>query len=145
MAKKRIKQSIVLSVSLKKGCYRHIQFSVNKTLEDLADIILWVFDFDNDHAHAFFMDNKAWSDADCYYMAEVDEDEEYRHTCDVKLYELALQKDDRFLFVFDFGDDWQFQCKVLRLIDEDTKEPEILRSVGESPEQYPDYDWNEDE
>lgn len=145
MTKKRMKQSIVLSVSLMKGCYRHIQLSVNETLEDLADTILWAFDFYNDHAHAFFMDNRAWSDADCYYMAEVDEDEEYRHTCDVNLHELALQKDDRFLFVFDFGDDWEFQCKVLHLIDEDTKEPEIIKSVGEAPEQYPDYECDEEE
>ena len=97
------------------------------------------------------MDNKAWSDTDCYYMAEVDEDEEYRHTCDYKLHQLNLQKSDKFLFIFDFGDDWHFQCKVLRVIDEDTKEAEILRSVGEPPEQYPDFDYdyyddeNEDE
>ena len=82
MASKRVKQSIILSVSVMKGCYRHIQVSVNEDLETLADIILWAFDFDNDHAHAFFMDNKAWSNYDCYYMAEVDEDEMYRHTCD---------------------------------------------------------------
>lgn len=151
MANKKIKQSVVLSVSAEKGCYRHIQVSVNETLETLADIILWAFDFLNDHAHAFFMDNKAWSDTDCYYMAEVDEDEEYRHTCDYKLHQLNLQKSDKFLFIFDFGDDWHFQCKVLRVIDEDTKEAEILRSVGEPPEQYPDFDYdyyddeNEDE
>ena len=77
MASKRVKQSIILSVSVMKGCYRHIQVSVNEDLETLADIILWAFDFDNDHAHAFFMDNKAWSNYDCYYMAEVDEDEMY--------------------------------------------------------------------
>lgn len=145
MAKKRIKQSVVLTVSLKKGCYRHIRISVNETLEELADTILWAFDFCNDHAHAFFMDNRAWSGANCYYMAEMDEEEEYRHTCDVKLHELALQTGDRFLFVFDFGEEWRFQCKVLRLIDEDTDDSEIVKFVGEAPEQYPDQDWDEEE
>ena len=39
MASKRVKQSIILSVSVMKGCYRHIQVSVNEDLETLADII----------------------------------------------------------------------------------------------------------
>ena len=129
-----------MSVSVATGCYRHIRVSVNETLEGLADIIIWAFDFDNDHAHAFFMDNKAWSDYDCYYMAEMDEGEEYRHTCDVTLSQLRLQKDNKFKFIFDFGDEWEFQCKVLRIIEEDTAEAEIIKSVGESPEQYPIYE-----
>ena len=95
MSTKKVNKSAVLSVSIGKGCYRHIQVSLNESLEELADIILWAFDFCNDHAHAFFMDNKAWSNYDCYYMAEVDEENEYRHTCDVKLSKLGLQKDDK--------------------------------------------------
>lgn len=141
MSNKRIQESIVLSVSVGKGCYRHIQISVNETLEDLADIILWSFDFYNDHAHAFFMNNKPWTDADCFYMAEVDKDEEYRHTCDYTLHQLNLQKDDKFLFLFDFGDEWRIQCRVLRTDNEDIEEAMIVRMVGESPEQYPDYDY----
>lgn len=73
-------------------------------------------------------------------MAEVDEENEYRHTCDVKLSKLGLQNDDKFKFVFDFGDDWEFQCRVLRIIDEDTDEAMMIRAVGESPEQYSAYE-----
>lgn len=132
----KTEKSTVLSVSVGKGCYRHIKVSMDETLEDLADIILDAFDFDNDHAHAFFMDNKVWSEEDCYYVASVDIYEEYRHTCDYKLYQLKLQKNDKFKFVFDFGDEWRFQCSVLRFIDEETVVPTIVRAVGEPPEQY---------
>lgn len=140
MPTKKIKQSIVLSVSVHKGCYRHLRISVNETLERLADIILWAFEFDNDHAHAFYMNNRAWSRDDCYYMAEVDEDEKYRHTCDYRIYQLGLQKGDAFKFVFDFGESWEFQCKVLRIEDTDTKNAVLIRRVGKSPEQYPIYE-----
>lgn len=140
MAMKKVNSSVVLSVSIGKGCYRHIQLSLNETLEELADTIIWAFDFCNDHAHAFFMDNKAWSNCNCYFMAEVDEDDEYPHTCDVKLSKLGLQKDDKFKFIFDFGDEWEFQCKVLRIIDEDTDDAMIIRMVGAPPEQYPEYE-----
>ena len=53
MSTKKVNKSAVLSVSSGKGCYRHIQVSLNESLEELADIILWAFDFCNDHAHAF--------------------------------------------------------------------------------------------
>lgn len=139
----RNKQAIIFSVSAGKGCYRHICVSSNETLEDLADIILYAFDFFNDHAHAFFMNNCVWSYKDCYYMKEVDLEDEYRHTCDYKLCQLGLEKGDVFKFVFDFGDDWNFQCKVLRIIYADMEEEKIIKSVGKSPEQYPDYEYKD--
>ena len=45
MSTKKVNKSAVLSVSIGKGCYRHIQVSLNESLEELADIILWAFDF----------------------------------------------------------------------------------------------------
>ncbi|MEB8419027.1 plasmid pRiA4b ORF-3 family protein [Enterococcus casseliflavus] len=72
-------------------------------------------------------------------------DDEYRHTCDYKLCQLGLKKGDTFKFIFDFGDDWRFQCKVLRIIYDDMEEEKIIKRVGKSPEQYPDYRYEEDE
>ena len=46
---------------------------------------------------------------------------------------------DSIKFVFDFGDDWRFQCKVLRVIDDDSEYETVIKSVGESPEQYFNY------
>ena len=40
---------------------------------------------------------------------------------------------------------WEFNCKVLRIVYEDTKDAELIRAVGEPPEQYPDYDDFEDD
>ena len=44
------------------------------------------------------------------------------------------------------GDEWRFQCKVLRELEEQTDIPGVIRRVGESPEQYPEIDeeWMED-
>ncbi|MBO1136469.1 IS1096 element passenger TnpR family protein [Enterococcus faecalis] len=133
------KQSIIFSISTGVGCYRHICVSANETLEEFADIILSAFDFFNDHAHMFCMDNQVWSEDDCYYAEWVDLDQEYRHTCDYKLSQLGLEKGDRFKMIFDFGDDWRFQCKVLRIIEEEFEEVKMLKSVGKAPIQYPDY------
>ncbi len=131
--------SVVLSVSAGKGCYRHIRVSEADTLEELAEIILCAFEFDNDHAHAFFMSNRIWDDSDCYYMEGIGEGEGYRYTCDYTLQQIGLKRGDTFKFVFDFGYEWKFRCKVLRVEDVATESAELIKSVGEPPEQYPDY------
>ena len=129
-------KSIIISVSAGSGCYRHLKISDQATLEDLCSEILEAFEFVNDHAHAFFMNNRPWSDDDCYYDAFSDEDNEYRHTCDYTLKKARLYEDQKFVFVFDFGDDWEFNCRVLRIIDEQTDSAQIIRTKGEPPCQY---------
>lgn len=63
-------------------------------------------------------------------------DDDCRNTQDYTLKELDLYKGKQFKYVFDFGDEWTFQCKVLRVLEEDTEHPVIVKSVGEAPEQY---------
>lgn len=133
--------SYVISVSLGTGCYRHIRISGRSTLWDLHSIILESFGFDDDHAHAFFMDNVRWSRRDCYYMGGMEHDGLSTDEC--SLDRAGLRKGKQFKFLFDFGDEWLFQCKVLRVLEEDTEEPEIIKSKGEAPKQYPD--WEEDD
>lgn len=133
--------SYVISVSLGKGCYRHIQISASATLYKLHQAILYAFEFQDDHLHAFFMDNRCWSRVGAYYST--DEMADGRDTKKYKLKDLRLSEGDRFKYIFDFGDEWRFQCKVLRKLEESTKTPIVIRSVGEAPEQYPVFDQEE--
>ncbi len=135
--KKRLVPEGFLVISIKQGtgCYRHLKVPKKMMLDEFADAILWAFEFVNDHAHAFFMDNSAWSEGDCYYMDEVDEENEFPHTCDHDL--TVLRVGQKFKFAFDFGDDWVFDCAVLREISEgNNDEVEVIRSKGEAPSQY---------
>lgn len=131
-------KSYVISVSIGTGCYRHIKISGKATLEELSEAILDAFDFDNDHLHAFFMSNRAWDDEECYYSPYAEEEFPATDTC--RLQFIGLEEGKKFLYIFDFGDDWKFQCKVLKVLDEDTKAPEIVRTKGEAPQQYPEFD-----
>lgn len=138
--------SYVISVSAGTGCYRHIQISKSATLYKLHKAIIDAFDFEDDHAHAFFMDNHYWSGNAAFFSMKMHGDE--RLTKSYKLEKLNLVKGDQFKYLFDFGDEWRFQCKVLREIEEKTDIPCIIRSVGESPEQYPEWeeeDWEKAE
>ena len=135
--------SYVISVSLRTGCYRHIQISKSTTLYKLHEAILGAFDFNDDHAHAFFMDNKTWSQADAYYSMKMDGHERLTKGC--KLEKLNLAKGSQFKYVFDFGEEWRFQCKILRELKENMKEPVVIREVGEAPFQYGEPDWGNEE
>ncbi len=138
-------KTLVISVSLESGCYRHIRISNQALLSTLSEAILDAFEFDDDHAHAFFMDNRAFSRYDCYYVREIEDD--HPKTDEVSLEDTGIQIGQKFKYVFDFGDEWTFQCRVLKELDEITKHPEVIRSRGEAPEQYPDWedDWDADD
>ena len=135
-----MEKSLVLSVSLGTGCYRHIQISESATLYKLSSAILDAFDFYDDHLHSFFMNNRAW-DSDFEYASsrggELDGSRGYSDKA--RLSRFRLVKGDKFLYIFDYGDDWRFHIKVLRIINEPTKIPLVLKSVGEI-NQYEDED-----
>ena len=133
--------SYVISVSPYTGCYRHIRVSADITLDGLHEVIQDVFEFYNDHLYAFFMDNSAWSDRDAYFCPE---DGEGRLTSDYRLRDLSLFKGKKFLYLFDYGDEWRFECRVLREEAGSREGYEILRSKGALPEQYRD-DYDEDD
>ena len=130
--------SYVISVSAGTGCYRHIQISKSATLYKLHQAIIRAFDFDDDHAHAFFMDNHYWSEYRAFFSMKMNGDEKLTKSC--KLEKLNLSKGSQFKYLFDFGDEWRFQCKVLRELEDTVDIPCVIRSVVESPEQYPDWD-----
>ena len=134
--------SYVISVSAGTGCYRHIQISKKATLYRLHKAIISAFDFEDGFAHAFFMDNRYWSEYAAFYSVKMRGDE--RLTKSYKLERLHLSKGDQFKYLFDFVDEWRFQCRVLRELDEETDIPGVIRRVGESPEQFPETEWDEE-
>ena len=140
--KKSEKKSCIISVSADKGVYRHIKIGMNKKLRDLSEEILYAFGFDDDHAHAFFMNNILWDEIAAYYDARL---EDGHNTTDIRLSELGITTGMKFLYLFDFGDEWVFRCKVLKTDDADDGKITVIKSVGEAPVQYPYYDESSDD
>lgn len=126
-------RSYVISVSLGEGCYRHIKISGDCTLMELHSAILKAFEFYDGHAHAFFMDNVVWSGADSYYVPGMESGD---RTTDMYTVEQAgLDIGRKFKYVFDFGDEWTFQCKVLRIEEGTAPVPTVIKSKGKAPDQ----------
>ena len=132
-----MKISYVISVRLYKGCYRHIQIDGDQKLLTLAKAIINAFDFDGDHLCAFYIDNKLHS-SDSYEINPTVGTQYHNERADnTTLNDLSLVKGKKFLFEYDFGASWIFHCTVLKVLDKETSGRfEIIKSVGESPEEY---------
>lgn len=130
-------QGYLISVSLDTGCYRHIEMPADASLDRLSDTILWAFSFDNDHLHAFYIRDKNGREITYDMM-----DSQYNSnptTSEISLREAGLSKGKKFKYLFDFGENWLFQCRVLKELDFRPK-PRVVRVKGEAPEQYPNYE-----
>lgn len=133
-------KSYVISVSLFTGCYRHIRISADDTLADLHSAILDAFGFIDDQAHAFFMDNKAWSGADSYSSLSLGG--HHRPTQKHALLSLGLVPGKAFKYVFGFDDGCHFQLKVLKVLEESTDRSAVIRQKGDAHTQHA---WNKDD
>jgi hypothetical protein len=127
----------VLKVALEKQLYRTIAIGASSTLDDLHLAIQDAFRFDNDHLYAFFMDGEPWSDE----RFNDPRFEESPFADEVKLGELDLYAGKRFLYLFDFGDNWQFWITVLETdpAAPEPKSPKVVDKLGKNPKQYPNW------
>ncbi len=76
------------------------------------------------------------------------DEEEIRDVRATTLAALELKKGKKFLYLFDYGDEWRFNIKVDAVnpnADPQRAYPLLVERVGEPPQQYPVWDENEDE
>ncbi len=123
-----------LKVTLSRGVWSKLKLSSQHTMEDLHNCIQEAFALDNDHLYSFFMDGKAWSNNRISSPYENEEPSSNK----VKVGELQLYKKQKFLYLFDYGDEWRFNIEVVDIEDTDTKllRPIIDESKGQAPQQY---------
>jgi len=59
----------------------------------------------------------------------------------VRIESLNLKPKQKFLYLFDYGDEWQFEVEFSKeRASEKALYPRIINSKGEAPQQYPDYE-----
>ena len=120
-------------VMLDKTIWRKIKLSHKHTLEDLHLAIQKAFDFDNDHLYSFFMDGKRYSQ-NAYHSSYGDEGP---YADEAIIGELGLYKGQKILYLFDYGDSWEFLVQLMSIEnEEEVAEPKIIESKGENPPQY---------
>ena len=128
--------------------WRIIELTEKQTLHDLHQIIQKAMDFDDDHPYAFFMSNQAWDEGSEYASLP---DRGKTGSRQKKLGELGLRLKQRFLYIFDYGDEHRFEIQLLSINPDAGKAdyPRILETHAENPPQYgwddeDDEEWDDD-
>lgn len=120
--------------------WRRIALSADATLEELAWIILKSVQFDNDHLHQFSYQNRFGTieRVNHSYM------DEGPYTDERQIGDLPLRIGQTMVFLFDFGDNWEFDVALEEVDEEKTlAKPVVLESKGAAPPQY--RSWGGDE
>src|SRR3954469_20830460 len=125
--------------------FREIEIASDK-MADLAQAIVSAFDFEFDHAFGFYsaLTGREVMRAQPKYevFADMGERENSGSVKRTRVAEAFPMVGHTMLFLFDYGDDWRFVVEVIGLGEKEPKVryPRVLRKVGRSPEQYPDWD-----
>lgn len=96
-----MKGTYLIKVSLSRGIWRKIEMAAKHTLHQLHLAI------NDDHLYSFFMDNKKWS----YDRYESPYDEG-PNADEVMIGKLGLHAGKTFLYLFNYGDEWEFKVEV---------------------------------
>lgn len=98
-----------------KRSYKVIEIKSTQSLEDLAQSIISNFGLDFGHLYSFFMNNKAY-DAD-YEITCPFNNTTKNITPRFKINKLSLEPKQKFMFLYDFGDDITFEVEFLNTTD----------------------------
>jgi hypothetical protein len=117
---------------------RTIEILSRQTLEDLHIAIQNSLNWDNDHLYSFFLYGEAWGEGDRFSSPFEDMGP---YTTEAVIGELGLVKKHKFMYLFDYGDQHEFEVEVVDIQPQagPGKYPRLIDSRGESPEQYPEW------
>jgi len=124
----------VFKVALARDLWRRIEISADDTLLSLHRSIQEAYQFDDDHLYSFFMDGKRWSRE----RFTSPYDDEGPHVDEPRIGELGLYVGQDILYLFDYGDEWEFRVELEEIRREGPKPgaPKVVVKKGRSPKQY---------
>jgi pRiA4b ORF-3-like protein len=137
-----------------RSVWREMEVAANQTLADLGEAIPLAFGFDDPHLWSFFLSGRPW-DRESEYALQSEPDP-LGGPCPHAARRIAIREvplpgaagKKEFLFLFDYGDEWHFGVKLVRLsptVVPGAHYPRVVAQAGEAPPQYPDLEDDEED
>jgi hypothetical protein len=131
-------------------CVRVIEIEFDATFLQLHEAIQEAVDFDNDHLFQFYLGRHP--DQHAYTIGG---EPSYNGYNPVNRYSKRSISDTwplptgyKLYYLFDFGDNWVFQINKTRHKDKIAQPgvvyPRVIEAKGKNPEQYPDWEYEEE-
>ena len=125
---------------------REIEILESASLYKLAEAIVDAYNFDFDHCFGFFSEvsESRYLDSERKYELFTDLEKEGVEPTGAgsvkktKIKEVWQKVGDKMMFLFDYGDDWQFVVELVGFGEKDAKReyPRVLKKIGKAPKQY---------
>lgn len=126
-----------------RSIYRTVEIAGGRTFADLSDWILDSFEFDKDHLYMFSLNRRPYAPDGIYHpMAK-----RGKRANSVRLQDVNPAVKNKYLYLYDFGDDWMFYITVMEIKETDRDMPiKLIHSQGKLY-QYPDWEeeWDDGE
>ena len=116
--------------------WRRFNIPGTLTWDHFAQLILEAFEFDDDHLYCFEYRNHFGKEIRLNHAYL----EEMPFTDETKIGELGLETGDELIFIYDFGNHWEFQIVLEKIVVADCECIQLLEQQGQPPPQYPTYD-----
>ena len=118
--------------------WRRIAIGGKNSFESFSYCILDSFDFDDDHLYSFTYRNRFGVPIKINHPSM----DESPWVDKVLIGKIGLTPHKTLTFLYDFGDNWEFEVTLERIepSNRKIKKPIILESHGEAPEQYPSWE-----
>ena len=119
--------------------WRRVQLLAQMDLDALSDIILSVFDFDNNHLYYFTYNDHVGRQRAVNHP----DFDEGPWTDEIEIGNLSLKLGQTMTFMYDMGSSWRFKIRLEAIEPPiDLIVPILLDSYGQAPERYPEYsEW----
>ena len=128
-------------------CVRIVAMDDASSLYDLHDMIQDAVSFERDHLFTFYTANSGSPWAERHRIAVTEDWDEMADVFDrTKLRDIWPLDRKKLYYWFDFGDDWIFEIRKMRLTKADASlpTPTVLERIGPDPQQYPVLeDWED--
>ena len=132
--------------NIKEEVWRTIEMLGSQNLYEFAESIVDSFNFDFDHSFGFFDNLESWAKAKVKYELFADvpdtrlENPNSKSVEKTKIQQVFTSVGDKMLFLFDYGDNWEFIVELKNIEEPSIKKsyPGVIEMAGRAPEQYPD-------
>jgi tetratricopeptide (TPR) repeat protein len=118
--------------------WRVIEMKENQMLSSLHKAIFNAFDRFDEHQYSFFMSNKPYDKENEYTSPGIDTRGKRKLATRIRIDSLALHPGQKFLYLFDYGDEWWHEVELIGVSEEVPRGnyPRVTKRHGKSPPQY---------
>lgn len=132
-----LKFRILLDTKKNEEIFHDILIADGEDFETFFQTIIQSFEFKGDQMASFYVSNETWDKGEEISLLDLSEGEESQVQImkDTKVRDHLLDRDQKFILVYDFLKMWIFLIELIGVQEEAPEAPQLILSVGTNPKE----------